>query len=154
MASSSNSTSIPAPLIEADIKAWQKIIKGTEISLVIGGTREKTKEEYNDANWKKISINAKVLNIHHCALDVTEYNCVLDCESAKELWDKFEVTYEGTNQVKESKANLLVRDFKLFEMKLDENIVKMSTRFTDLINLLKAFRKSFEEAELVKNVTS
>uniref|UniRef100_A0A2C9VDX9 Uncharacterized protein n=1 Tax=Manihot esculenta TaxID=3983 RepID=A0A2C9VDX9_MANES len=60
------------------------------------------------------------------------------CESAKEVWNKLEVTYEGTNQVKKSKASLLVRDFELFEMKPGETIIEVSP--------------SFEEAELVKRI--
>uniref|UniRef100_A0A2C9W5D4 UBN2 domain-containing protein n=1 Tax=Manihot esculenta TaxID=3983 RepID=A0A2C9W5D4_MANES len=63
-----------------------------------------------------------------------------------------DLTYESTNQVKELKANLLVRDFELFEMKPGKNIAEMSTRFTNLVNLLKALGKSFKEAELVKKI--
>uniref|UniRef100_A0A2C9W134 UBN2 domain-containing protein n=1 Tax=Manihot esculenta TaxID=3983 RepID=A0A2C9W134_MANES len=44
--------------------------------------------------------------------------------------DKLEVTYKVTNQVKESKTNLLIHNFELFEMKLP----------------------GFEEAELVKKI--
>uniref|UniRef100_A0A2C9UVA8 CCHC-type domain-containing protein n=1 Tax=Manihot esculenta TaxID=3983 RepID=A0A2C9UVA8_MANES len=54
--------------------------------------------------------------------------------------------------MKESKENLLVRDFELFEMKPGKNISEMNTRYTDLVNLLKALKKSFEEAELVKKI--
>uniref|UniRef100_A0A2C9UAP2 UBN2 domain-containing protein n=1 Tax=Manihot esculenta TaxID=3983 RepID=A0A2C9UAP2_MANES len=103
-----------------------------------GGIREKTEKEYIDADWKKISANAKTLNILHCALNVIEYNHVSCYESAKEVWDKLEVTYKGTNQVKKSKVNLLIRDFEMFEIKPSETIVEMCTRFTDLMNLLKA----------------
>uniref|UniRef100_A0A199UCQ2 UBN2 domain-containing protein n=1 Tax=Manihot esculenta TaxID=3983 RepID=A0A199UCQ2_MANES len=153
MVDSSNSASMPAPLAEvysitrppyfngtnySFLK--QRIIKGLEIPLVIGGTREKSGEEYTYADWKKISANAKALNILHCALDVTEYNRVLG------------LTYECTNQVKESKANLLVRDFELFEMKSSETIAEMSTRFTNLVNILKVLGKRFEEIELVKKI--
>ncbi|XP_043817085.1 uncharacterized protein LOC122724921 [Manihot esculenta] len=120
--------------------------------MVAEGIRKKTEEEYTNADWKKIFSNAKTINIVHCVLDVTEYNRVLDCESAKAVWDKVEVTYEGTNKVKELKANLLVRDFELFEMKPGETIAKMSIRFTDLVNILKVLGKSFEEAELVKKI--
>ncbi|XP_057994357.1 uncharacterized protein LOC131174620 [Hevea brasiliensis] len=74
------------------------------------------------------------------------------CQSAKQIWDKLEVTYEGTDVVKESRANLLIRDYELFDMRPGESIVDMSTRFTDLVNLLKALGKKFEEAELVKKI--
>ena len=43
--------------------------------------------------------NAKVMNILYCALDPNEFNCASTCESVKEIWDKLEVTHEGTNYV-------------------------------------------------------
>ena len=76
--------------------------------------------DYSDDDWKKIQLNAKLLNILHYALDVNEYNRISTCISAKQVWDKLEVTYEGINQVKESKINLLWRDYELFFMKPDE----------------------------------
>ncbi|XP_057999032.1 spindle assembly checkpoint component MAD1-like [Hevea brasiliensis] len=182
MAGTSNTAGIPVPLAErhsitrpplfngsnysfwkvrmrnfiqsVDIKAWQRIVKGPEIPLElhVDGYREKLEDEYNELDWKKVSSNAKALNILHCALDATEYNRISGCTSAKEVSDKLEVTYEGTNQVKESKANRLVREYELFEMKPGETISEMSIRFTDLVNVLKALEKEFTEEELVKKV--
>ncbi|XP_057985376.1 spindle assembly checkpoint component MAD1-like [Hevea brasiliensis] len=122
-----------------DIEAWQRIVKGPEIPLKLhaDGYRGKVEDEYNELDWKKVSLNAKALNILHCALDATEYNRISGCTSAKEVWDKLEVTYEGTNQVKESKANRLVREYELFEMKPGETI---------------SLEKEFTEEELVKKV--
>ncbi|XP_057998226.1 uncharacterized protein LOC131177272 [Hevea brasiliensis] len=166
MAGTSNTAGIPAPLAEGhsitrpplfngsnysfwkvrmrnfiqsiNIEAWQRIVKGSEIPLELHshGYREKLEDEYNELNWKKVSSNAKALNILHCALDATEYNRISD-------W---------TNQVKESKANRLVREYELFEMKPEETISEMSTRFTDLVNVLKALEKEFTEEELGKKV--
>jgi hypothetical protein len=56
----------------------------------------------------------------------------------KENWDKLEVTYEGTNQVKESKVSMLVHEYELFKMKNDESISEMFTRLTNIINDLKS----------------
>ena len=53
--------------------------------------------------------NAKAMNILHCALDPNEYNQIFTCESAKKIWDRLEVTHEGTSQVKESKINNWVK---------------------------------------------
>ena len=41
---------------------------------------------------------------------------------AKEIWDKLEVTYEGTSRVKESKINLLVTQYEVFKMAESETI--------------------------------
>lgn len=47
--------------------------------------------------------------------------------------DILEVTHEGTNQVKESKINLLTHQYKFFKMENDETI---KIYFPDLLILL------------------
>ena len=65
-------------------------------------------------------------------MDKNEYNRICQCKSAKEIWRLLEITHEGTNQVKESKINLLVHNYELFSMKENETIVEMITRFIDI----------------------
>ncbi|KAI5683327.1 hypothetical protein M9H77_04555 [Catharanthus roseus] len=50
-----------------------------------------------------MTLNYQTMNILSCVLDVNEYNRVSVCDSAHDMWKLLEVTYEGTNQVKESK---------------------------------------------------
>ena len=52
--------------------------------------------------------------------------------------------HEGTNQVKESKINLLVHNYELFFMKDNETIVEVITRFTDIVNGLEALGKTYK----------
>ncbi len=84
----------------------------------------------------------------HCALDINEYNLVSTCQTAKEIWDKLEVTCEEMDQMKESKANIFVQDYELFEMKLGETIAEMNTRFTNLVNVLMILEKDFKKLNL------
>ena len=67
----------------------------------------------------------------YCALDVNEFNRISGCETAKEIWNKLEVTHEGTSQVKESKINILVHKYELFKIKINEIITEMFTKFTE-----------------------
>ena len=84
--------------------------------------------------YKRCSNNAKAIHILYCALDVNEFNRISICEIAKEIWDKLEVTHEGTNQVKESKISMLAHKYELFKMKVNKIIFEMFTRFTDILN--------------------
>ncbi|GAV82397.1 UBN2 domain-containing protein, partial [Cephalotus follicularis] len=72
-----------------------------------------------------------------CALSPSEFNRVSSLDSVKEMWDRLMVTYEGTNQVKDTKINRLVHDYELFSMLENENISSMYARFNDIINALK-----------------
>jgi len=71
------------------------------------------------------------MHILYCGLYANEYNLICACESAKEIWDKLVVTYEGTSQVRETKINMFVYQYKLFKMQPNETIEEMFTRFTD-----------------------
>ena len=97
-------------------------------------------------------LNTKAMNLLYCALDANKFNKILGCISAKEIWDKLEVTYEGTNQVKETKINMLVHKYKLFQMKQNKIISSMFICFTDIINILKYLDKMYTNFDLVKKV--
>ncbi|GAV59203.1 UBN2 domain-containing protein, partial [Cephalotus follicularis] len=59
------------------------------------------------------------------------------------------VTYEGTNQVKDSKISMLVHDYELFSMNEDGDIKSMFTRFTNITNALQSLDKTYSDSELV-----
>ena len=61
-------------------------------------------------------LNAKAINVLYYTLDVNEFNRICTCTSAKEIWDRLEVTHEGIDQVKESKISILVHKYELFKM--------------------------------------
>ena len=97
-------------------------------------------------------LNAKVMNVLYCALDVNEFNRISTCMSAKKIWDRLEVTHEGTNQVKESKINMLVHKYELFKIEHDESITEMFIHFIDIINGLKSLGKSYSNSDLVRKI--
>jgi hypothetical protein len=137
-----------------DYHVWRIIANGPHIptKTVEGSTLVKLESEWNETDVKLIELNCKAMSTLYCALDSIEYNRVSGCDSAKEIWDKLEVTYEGTNQVKESKMNMLVHEYELFVMKKDENISEMSTRFTNIVNCLKALGKIYTNQENVRKI--
>ena len=63
-----------------------------------------------------------------------------------------EVTHEGTSQVKESKINLLVHKYEIFKMKKYESISDIFSKFTNIVNALNAFGKTYANYDLVCKV--
>ena len=57
------------------------------------------------------------MNLFYYVLDPSEFNRISTCTSTKEIWDTLEVTHEGTDQVKNSKVNMLVHTYEMFRMK-------------------------------------
>jgi len=66
---------------------------------------------------------------------------ISECESAKDMWEALQVAHEGTNQVKQSRIELLMGKYELFEMGNRETIMDMYTHFTHITNELKSLEK-------------
>ena len=62
------------------------------------------------------------------------------------------MAHEGTNQVKQSRTELLMRKYELFEMSDRETVKDMYTRFTHITNELKSLGKNFTTEELVRKI--
>ena len=92
------------------------------------------------------------MNIMQYALHPTKFSRVSSCDTAKEMWDKLQVIYEGTSEVRETKANMLVSEYEVFKMKLDETISEIVSRLTVFTNGLKSLRKSYSEYEIVRKI--
>ena len=101
---------------------------------------------------KKVQLNAKVVYILHCAIDRNEFNRVWQCKSAKEIWRLLETTHEETDQVKESRINILVHDYELLFIKDFESIVEMFSRFMMIVSELEALGKTYTKVEKVMKI--
>ena len=97
----------------------------------------KPKKEWNELDRRNFQLNAKVIFTLQCAMDRNEYNITCQCKLAKEIWRLLEITHEGTNQVKESKLNLLVHSYELFFMKENELLLRWSLGSLTLSMVLK-----------------
>ncbi|VFQ68974.1 unnamed protein product [Cuscuta campestris] len=68
------------------------------------------------------------------------------------MWDKLEVTYEGTDQVREAKIDFLTHEYELFCMKENEKIDDMFKQFSKIVNDLHALKKTYTDKELVRKI--
>ena len=87
-----------------------------------------------------------------CALGANEYNRVSLWENNKEVWDKLQVTHEGTNRVKKTKIIMITHEYELFSMKPEKTITNMYNRFTTIVNNLKGLGKTYGNKKLVKKI--
>ena len=123
-----------------------KIKAGSEAS------KPKSKSEWTELEIKKVQVNFKTINTLHCALNPTKFNRISTCKTAKEIWDKLEVTHEGTSQVKESKIALLSNQYKMFKMQANESITSWFDRYTTIVNQLNQLGRVIPEDEMVKRL--
>ncbi|GAV69617.1 LOW QUALITY PROTEIN: zf-CCHC domain-containing protein/DUF4219 domain-containing protein/UBN2 domain-containing protein, partial [Cephalotus follicularis] len=136
-----------------DYQLWHIVVNGPRMpTRTIDGVISPKPNEYNDDDFRMLQLNSKAKHVLFCAVGPNEFNRISSCDSAKEMWDLLEVTYEGTNQVKESKISMLVHEYELFIMHDNESISDMFTRFTTIINSLKNLGKSYSNQELVRKI--
>ncbi|XP_069149834.1 uncharacterized protein [Solanum lycopersicum] len=103
-------------------------VKDGEVTRVI----PKTRKQYNDSDRLLVQKNHKARKLLMCGLSINEYDLISSCESAKEIWDLLETTYEGTEEIRKSKLDLFSTQFEDFTMNDGETINKVCTRFSNI----------------------
>ena len=79
--------------IEAQgIEIWQSFENGCKVPQTVP-TDATELTQYNN--------NSKARNHLLSAIDESVFNKVMNCPSAKEMWDKLQTTYEGDSKVKD-----------------------------------------------------
>ncbi|VFQ78019.1 unnamed protein product [Cuscuta campestris] len=133
---------------------WRIIKNGEDVPMKkVGETNvPKTENEYDAQDIKKVENNAKAINIIYCAVNPDDYRKISCCTTAKEMWDKLEITYEGTDQVREAKIDFLTHEYELFRMKENEKIDEMFERFSKIVNDLHALKKTYTDNDLVRKI--
>ena len=100
-----------------DYEIWEVVCDGPFMLMFkdeLGDDIPKPASQWSEIEKRKMSLNSKAMNALFCALDKKEFHWVSSYESAQEIWNKLEVVYEGTNQVKESKISRHTRQYELF----------------------------------------
>ncbi|VFQ78799.1 unnamed protein product [Cuscuta campestris] len=137
-----------------NFQLWLVIKNGEQIPMKKVGetTVPKTEDEFDAEDIKKVENYAKAINMLYCAVNPDDYRKISCCTTAKEMWDKLEVTYEGTDQVREAKIDFLTQEYGMFRMKEGEKIDDMFDRFSKIINDLHALKKTYTNKDLVRKI--
>jgi hypothetical protein len=65
-----------------------------------------------------------------------------ECKNAKEVWETSRVHHEGTSHVKETRIDIGVRKFEVFERSENEFVDEMYARFTTIVNEMRSLGKA------------
>nr|XP_009771363.1 PREDICTED: uncharacterized protein LOC104221912 [Nicotiana sylvestris] len=136
-----------------DVKVW-RVIKKESYPLPAAAqplADPKDIDSYTDEQIAVVQVNNKARNLFYNAISGEEYEKISSCDTTKEMWDKIEVTYKGTNKVKETHINMLVPD-EVFQMKEGKSIEEMFSRFSKIISDLKYFGKPYSSGDQVRKI--
>ncbi|XP_070050341.1 uncharacterized protein [Nicotiana tomentosiformis] len=147
-------------IMSYNIKVWRVIkkenlpilLKKDENGQVVVSTDPLDLDDYTDEQSCYHNCECQKKNLLYNAIGGEEYEKISSCETAKEMWDKLEVTYEGTNKVKETRINLLVRDYELFHIKDGESVEEMFSRFSKILGDLKSLGRPIKSGEQVRKI--
>ncbi|XP_019253943.1 PREDICTED: uncharacterized protein LOC109232643 [Nicotiana attenuata] len=125
-----------------DVKVWRVTKKG-DFPLLQSKPKKKPEgqvstetldiDDYTDEHMVIVQINSKANNLLYNAISGEEFERISSCDTAKEMWDKLEVTYEGTG-------------------KDDESIEDMFGRFSKIVEDLKSFGRAYSSGEQVRKI--
>ncbi|KAH1046460.1 hypothetical protein J1N35_037244 [Gossypium stocksii] len=93
-----------------------------------------------------------------CALGLDEYSKVSSCSNGNEIWDKLEVTYERTSQVKKSNVGIIILNYRTFKIKPEEDTKSIELgrqRFDEPMELWQRIRYAWMQTpmeELIHDV--
>jgi len=134
-----------------DNDIWTVITDGDFVPTTKEGV-VKEKSAWTTYEKAQVLLNSKARLFLSCALKMEESERVDECKNAKEVWDTLRVHHEGTSHVKETKIDIGVRKFEVFERNEDETIDEMYARFTTILNEMRSLGKGYFTHERIKKI--
>jgi len=139
-----------------DVDMWKIITDENHIPMTTDATT-KVETITLEASWskedkEKILLNSKARLFLSCALSMEESERVNECDTAKKVWDTLKLHHEGTSHVKETRIDIGVRKFEIFEMNEEENIDGMYSRFTSIVNELRSLEKTYTTRDRIRKI--
>ncbi|GAV73336.1 hypothetical protein CFOL_v3_16822 [Cephalotus follicularis] len=99
-----------------DYQLWHIIVNGPRMPTrtIEGVVSLKPENEFNVNDFKMIQLNSKAKHILFCGVGPNEFNRISSCDTAKELWDLLEVTYEELIKYRNQKLICLFMNTNYF----------------------------------------
>ena len=118
-----------------DFKIWCSILKGpvrTTIALENGTIVNKYFANYTDEDFEKIEEQEKALATLRMTLSPEIAQGFYEYDSAKALWEALIEVYEGNEDMKQSRQDMLRQKFNMFNHILGESLETKLHRFITL----------------------
>src|SRR4030067_697766 len=138
-------------IIGIDDELWDIIEDGIDIEVDDEG-KFADRKKLTDEQKKVYKKHHRVRGIMCDAIPHEEFMKISNKSTAKTIFESLCSSYEGNQQVREAKANMLVQQYELFRMTEDETIDAMFSRFQILVSGLQVLKKSNTTADHVKKI--
>eukprot|EP00253_Pinus_taeda_P003809 PITA_03809 len=137
-------------LLEVRVTAYLQSL-GTDVwDIIETGYTFPSATPTDAAEKKKYETNAKTVNTLLGCLSQTEFVKVMQYKSAKEIWDKIVLSYEGDEQVKRAKLKTLRIQYENLRMYNDESVANYFLRVDEIVNCMKKLGEEIKEVIVVE----
>ena len=111
---------------------------GTEVwDIVEAGYTFPSATPTDTVGKKQYETNLKAINTLLGSLDQSEFVKVMQLKTAKEIWDKIVLSYEGDDQVKRAKLQSLRIQHETLRMHNDESVANYLLCIDKIVNRMK-----------------
>ena len=101
---------------------------------------------------KNYESNAKAVNALLGSLTESEFVKVMQLNTAKAIWDKIILSYEGDAKVKSAKLQTLRIQYENLKMDNEESIANFLLRLDDIVNRMRNLGETITESTLVEKI--
>lgn len=119
-------------------REWSYIPKSTNDQ---GAEVDNPKASWTNDEKTKVVYNFRAKHQLACALSRIKFHKIAQCQTGKEIWDTLIESHDDTDQIKESKINILIHQYEFFKMQEYESMEEMISRFIVIINDHKSLGK-------------
>ncbi|KAI3774052.1 hypothetical protein L1987_48595 [Smallanthus sonchifolius] len=134
-----------------EAKIWRSIIRGPQVPMYAkaDGTQAlKQIENYIDEDYDLVERDLKALSSLTMALSPDIAHSFKDCTSAKQLWQSLEKVFEGNDDMKASRKEMLLQKFNMFNHILGGSLEVQLQRFTKLVTEMMGAKIELSRADL------
>ncbi|KAD4586507.1 hypothetical protein E3N88_24108 [Mikania micrantha] len=138
-----------------DFKLWKSVLEGPFIPTVPaagagGASVPKDQALYSDEDYKRMEVDSKALWLIQMAIPNSIIHAFKKCKSAQELWNSLQQMYEGSEDVKENKKDMLKKKFKNFCQQNNEKMTSQYLRYVQLFDELVAAGVKMENQDVIR----
>ena len=121
-----------------------KVATVATATIAVGQSIPKPRAEWTMEDTEEVHKDKKAMNILFNGLNMDMFDNVINCTTAKEVWDTVQLLCEGTEQVKENKMQLLIQQYEYFHFEENESLNDTFNRFQKLLNGLKLYGRVYQ----------
>ncbi|KAD5961135.1 hypothetical protein E3N88_12608 [Mikania micrantha] len=105
---------------------------------------------YSDEDYKRMEVDSKALWLIQMAIPNSIMHAFKKCKSAQELWNSLQQMYEGFEDVKENKKDMLKQKFENFCQQNNEKMTSQYLMYVQLVDELVAAGVKMENQDVIR----